>query len=183
MGFAVTAWIICAGLVFVSVRSLRKQPSANELERATAGLQGPPPGQDVSNETAARVQTLVAELEQAASQLEAVAVLNEFISEVELESMRGAAVPATLARACFSVGVMLGVLALADLLGDADAIDWAIAMPALLAGAAGVLGGMLCYQIDRGANRRRHAYREAVRRLSRALQLRFPLLRAEVSDT
>lgn len=182
MGFAIAAWIVCAGLVFISIRATRGLPSAGEMEAVAVAVERPSRVTEASNATRRRVLILVADLERASSRAVAVAVLNEFISEAELESERGAAVPATLARACFSVGVMLGVLAVADVLGAAAAVSLTAMIPALVAGTAGVTGGMLCYQIDRWASQRRQAYRDAVRRLSRALQRRFPLLNFESAE-
>lgn len=187
MWFAVLSCLLGAAFVFGSWRVARAQPSARSLEACVKRLQGAAPGQSGSGEgaepavtplgqhaegTAERVAELADRISRAQSRSVAVAELNEFISEVDRDS--GAEVPQTLARVCFTSGILLGVLALAAMLTAGGMVGLTSAVPALVAVFGGLSSGMLCYQLGREAKRRRQEFRGVVRRLTRVLQRRFP---------
>jgi hypothetical protein len=117
----------------------------------------------------------VASIEAAESRGAAVAALNEFISDVQANSTREVQVPRVLGRACFSFGTLIGLIALSNaLLAAPGALSLAGLTPALISGAAGILGGIFCYRVGRKADAQWHAYRDQVRKLSKLLQQRLP---------
>jgi hypothetical protein len=115
---------------------------------------------------------MAARVEAATSREQAVAELNEFVSEVSRQLGSGAKVPSALARASFASGVLFAVLALADTM--ADGASAVVVTPALVSLVAGVAAGGACMQIGRVANKRRLALREAAERLRRELGRRLP---------
>ena len=182
MWFAVLSCFLGAAFVFGSWRVARAQPSARSLEACVKWLQGAVPGEGAepgvtslgkhAEGTAVRVAELADRISRAQSRSVAVAELNEFISEVDRDS--GAEVPQTLARVCFTSGILLGVLALAAMLTAGGMVGLTSAVPALVAVFGGLSSGMLCYQLGREAKRRRQEFRGVVRRLTLVLQRRFP---------
>jgi hypothetical protein len=180
MWFAVLSCLMGAAFVFGSWRVARAQPSARSLEACVERLQrgeSTPLGQQGEG-TAVRVAELADRISRAQSRAVAVAELNEFISEVDRDS--GVEVPLTLARVCFTSGILLGLLALAAMLAAGGMVGLMSTVPALVAVFAGLSSGMLCYQLGREAKRRRQEFRGVVRRLTRVLQRRFPLEATDV---
>lgn len=108
----------------------------------------------------------------ASSRSIAIAELNEFIADVDTDT--GAEVPLTLARVCFTLGVLLGVLSLATGLRSGSSVGFAMALPALVALTAGLASGMVCYQLGLLAKRRRQEFRGVLRRLTQLLERRLP---------
>ena len=167
MWFATFSCAACALCVHLARRVERGIPAAASLERTLYGLRR---GAELSGNAAVdaepAVRELIGSLAEARSFAAAIAALNEFISEAETVSSRGAEVPKTLARVCFSVGIFGGVLALARGLGGGSPTP-ALAADALGSVAFGLLGGMLCHYVGHKASGRRRRYRECVRELSR----------------
>jgi|SRR6187399_1125119 len=197
MWFAVLSCLMGAAFVFGSWRVARAQPSARSLEACVKRLQGAVPGETAgavlgasavpgaaergestslgsdAEGMAVRVLELADRISRAQSRAAAVAELNEFISEVDRDS--GAEVPLTLARVCFTSGILLAVLAVAAMLAAGGMVGLTSAVPALVAVIGGLSSGMLCYQLGREAKRRRQEFRGVVRRLMLVLQRRFPV--------
>lgn len=119
------------------------------------------------------MRALVQAIERAQHRAEAVAALNEFTLEAQAEGEREVELPGLLARVCFTLGLLFGVLALTKTLSAPGTLAPELAAAAVAVG-AGLLGGMVCYSIGQKAKQRRHAYREQVRQLSKILQDRLP---------
>ncbi|HEY6724519.1 MAG TPA: hypothetical protein VI197_10815 [Polyangiaceae bacterium] len=173
MWFAILACVSGVLLVLGSWRLARAQPSAHALEACVRSLQqSAPVPVDAADRISVRVGQLVERIGRTRSRSVAVAELNEFISEVD--SASGAEVPLTLARVCFTLGLLLGVLALATRLGAATGVGLEAATPALVAVMAGLASGMVCYQLGLSARRRRQEFRGVLRRLTQVLERRLP---------
>ncbi|HEU5074270.1 MAG TPA: hypothetical protein VFU02_08855 [Polyangiaceae bacterium] len=174
MWFAILA---CAGgavCVLGSWRVTRSQPSADALE---AGIRALGKGASTAFASEVGVSVQVRELGErirtAGSRSAGIAELNEFISEVDRDN--GAQVPLTLARVCFTLGVLLGVLALAAPLRSGGDVGLQTVTPALIAVTAGLASGMVCYRLGLVAKRRRQEFRGVLRRLVRLLELQLPV--------
>ena len=121
------------------------------------------------------LRELLGTLAAAPSRSSAVAAINELTRELEATSLHGAEVPKTLGRICFSSGLLLFLVGLAQALAESSGAlgaDGAVA-PAL-ALASGVVGGGICYQLGRKASSRRRAYRDRARALIKLLKSRLP---------
>lgn len=173
MWFAILACVSGVLLAVGSWRVARAQPSARALEACVRSLRrdvgATPP---LVDPTSLRVGELVQRIARARSRSVAVAELNEFISEVDADS--GAEVPQTLARVCFTLGLLLAVLALAAGLGAAGSVGVETVTPALVALTAGLASGMACYQLGLVAKRRRQEFRGVLRQLTQLLEKRLP---------
>ena len=172
MWFAIVACACCASLVFGSWRVARAQPSAFALEARVRALRTGVSIATGGDELAQRIDELVQQIRRAPSRSVAIAELNEFIADVDSDT--GAEVPLTLARVCFTVGVLLGVLSLATGLRSGSGVGFAMAIPALVAVTGGLVSGMLCYQLGLTAKRRRQEFRGLVRRLTQLLEQQLP---------
>ena len=167
-------------MVAYSAHSIRHIPSAAPLERTSNALGRERRLSGTGGSDERGLIDLVTTIETANSRAVAVAALNEFIGDADQESSRGATIPSSLARVCLTLGVLLGVLAVAQTLGDAGGGPIIGRFgPALVAATAGLMGGLLCYQLGQQANRRRSEYREQVRRLAALLEQRLPPERPE----
>lgn len=173
MWFAVLACVSGVLLMLGSLRVARAQPSAQRLEACVRSLQqgAAAPG-DSGDRISVKVRELVECIGRASTRSVAVAELNEFILEVDSES--GTEVPLTLARVCLTLGLLLGVLALATGLGGATNVGLETATPALVAVMAGLASGLVCYQLGLSAKRRRQEFRGVLRRLTQLLERRLP---------
>lgn len=173
MWFAVLACISGVLAMFGSWRVVRAQPSPDALEACLRSLRNDAAATlAVGDELSATVGELIQRIDRAGSRSIAVGELNEFIAEIDRES--GAEVPLTLARVCFTVGLLLGVLALAGGLGAGRSVGLETAAPALLAVTAGVASGTVCYQLGLSAKQRHREFRGVVRRLTQLLEQRLP---------
>jgi len=172
MWFAIAACIIGALLVFGSWRVAQAQPSALALEASVRSLRNSASTAPSGDAIAVRVGELVEHIRRASSRSIAISELNEFIADVDTDT--GAEVPLTLARVCFTLGVLLGVLALATGLRSGSSIGFAMALPALVALTAGLASGMVCYQLGLTARQRRQEFRGVLRRLTRLLEQQLP---------
>lgn len=173
MWFAVLACVSGALLMLGSWRVARAQPSAQALEACLRSLRKNASAAFSSEDViSVTVGELVQRIGRASSRSVAVAELNEFIAEVDKDS--GAEVPVTLARVCFTVGLLLGVLALAAGLGSGRSVGLETATPALVAVMAGLASGMVCYQLGLSAKRRRQEFRGVLRRLTQLLEQQLP---------
>src|SRR5688572_4384591 len=177
MWFAIVACVGGALLVLGSWRMARAQPSTAALEACVRSLRhGVTIAFDSEDLLSLRVGELVQSIGRANSRSVAVAELNEFISELDSDS--GAEVPQTLARVCFTLGLLLGVLALATGLGGATDVGLETATPAVVAVMAGLASGMVCYQLGLSAKRRRQEFRGVLRQLMKLLEKRLPAAEA-----
>ena len=172
MWFAIVACVSCASLVFGSWRVARAQPSALGLEACLRSLRKGPSISASGDEFAERVGELVEYIRRASSRSAAIAELNEFVADVDSDT--GAEVPLTLARVCFTLGILLGVLSLAAGLRSGSNVGFAMAMPALVAVTGGLVSGMVCYQLGLTARRRRQEFRGLLRRLTQLLEQQLP---------
>lgn len=173
MWFALLACVSGALLMLGSWRVARAQPSPQALEACVRSLRkGTSTALDLGDGISARVDEVVQCIGRADSRSVAVAELNEFISDVDKDS--GAEVPLTLARVCFTLGLLLGVLALAAGLGSGASVGLTTATPALVAAMAGIASGMVCYQLGLSAKRRRQEFRRVLRQLMHLLEQRLP---------
>jgi hypothetical protein len=167
MWFATFSCAACALAVYLARRAERRVPAAAPLERTLQKLRhGAELAQESWVDTEPVVRELLVSFAAARSAGAAIAALNEFITEAETVSAHGAEVPKTLARVCFSVGILGGVLALARGLGGGLPSP-ELAGDALGSVAVGLLGGMLCHYVGQKASARRRRYRDCVRELSR----------------
>ena len=172
MWFAIVACVSGAALMLGSWRVARAQPSARALEawiRALGSNTSAAPSEDG---VSVSVNEVVDRIRRAPSRSVAVAELNEFIAEVDKDS--GSEVPLTLARVCFTLGILLGVLALATGLGSGGVVGMVTAFPPLVAVMAGLASGMVCYQLGLAAKRRRQEFRGVLRRLTKMLERELP---------
>lgn len=172
MWFAIVACVVGGLLVFGSWRVARAQPSASALEASLRSLRNGATRVPDGDGIASRVGELVEHIGRASSRSVAIAELNEFIADVDTDT--GAEVPLTLARVCFTLGVLLGVLSLATGLRSGSGVGFAMALPALVALTAGLASGMVCYQLGLAAKRRRQEFRGVLRRLTRLLERHLP---------
>lgn len=172
MWFAIVACVGCAFLVIGSWRVARAQPSALGLEACVRSLGKGAPTAASGDDLVVRVAELVQYISGASSRSAALAELNEFIADVDSDT--GAEVPLTLARVCFTLGVLLGVLSLATGLRSGSGVGFAMAIPALVAVTGGLVSGMVCYQLGLTAKRRRQEFRGALRRLTQLLEQQLP---------
>lgn len=174
MIFAVISCLACAALVAYSAHATRQIPSTAVLERTSRSLRREDGSVAVIRNNG-QLSDLVETIETAHSRAVGVAALNEFIADAEQESSRGAGIPLSLGRVCLTLGLLLAVLAVAQTLASAESRSTiGQFLPALIAVAAGLVGGLSCYQLGQQANRRRREYREQVRRLARLLEQRLP---------
>ena len=177
MWFAIVACVSGAALMIKSWRVMRAQPSSHALEAWVRSLkQGASNAPSSDDGISVRVREVVQSIGGATSRSAAIAELNEFISEVDQDT--AAEVPLTLARVCFTLGILLGVLALAASLGSGAAVGLETALPALVTVIAGLASGMVCYQLGLTAKRRRQEFRGVLRQLTRVLEQRLPVAEA-----
>ena len=174
MWFAILACVTGAVLVIQSWRVMRAQPSPHALEAWVRALKQGAANPPSSKEgISVRVREVVESIGGATSRSVAVAELNEFISEVDQDT--GVEVPLTLARVCFTLGILLGVLALAARLGSGAVVGLETALPALVTVIAGLASGMVCYQLGLTARRRRQEFRGLLRQLTHVLEQLLPV--------
>jgi hypothetical protein len=171
MIFAIMSCLACAALVAYSARAVRHMPATARLERMSRTLGAEKHSARAHGDDDQRLRELVNTIETTNSRAVAVAALNEFIGDAEQESSRGASIPSSLGRVCLTLGLLLAVLAVTQALASPErglTIDRFT--PALVAATAGLMGGLLCYQIGQQANLRRREYRDQARRLARSLE-------------
>lgn len=175
MWFAFLSCLLACALVLYSHRAARRIRSAKPVERVCRELRGYRVGPAANaGEQESDLREVVHAVERARNRAEAVAALNEFTLEAEAGSESEVEIPGLLARVCFTLGLLFGVLALTEMLGAPEvALSHQLAA-AGLAVAFGVVGGMVCYRIGREAKQRRRDYRNQVRQLSKILQDRLP---------
>jgi hypothetical protein len=174
--FAIVACVACASLTLFAFRAAGGQDQVDEITGLRERMRR---GTALSAERTAGALTrqlaeVLVALESASSRQAAVAVLNEFTFELESSGPRGPEVPRGLGRACFSVGFLLGALALADALQEAPELNIGRLSPGLVAIASGGVSGIFCYQIGQVASRRRRAYYDGARSLVSAIKTRIP---------
>jgi len=172
MWFAIVACVSGALLVIGSWRVARAQPSPLAIEACVRSLRSGAASVPSGDGIATRVAELVAHIGRASSRSSAIAELNEFIADVDIDT--GAEVPLTLARVCFTLGVLLGVLSLATGLRSGTGVGFMTAFPALAALLSGLMSGMVCYQLGLAAKRRRQEFRQLLRQLKQLLEQRLP---------
>ena len=177
MLFSIVACLLALLLVGVSARVAKRAGDASAFARVSEGLRRHAPLSELAPLALGEpdLLQLMAALDGVSSRPAAVAAVNEFTRELEAGGTEALVVPKMLGRVCFSIGLLLFLVALARALArSAGALASDDLLHAAAALVAGVVGGGVCYQIGHKANRRRLVRRDQARALLKLLRERLP---------